>query len=244
MNPAPVVLLEHVSAVVRAGWSIEDVSFVVGRGEVVALVGANGSGKSLALRVAAGLEAPVTGEVRLFGIDPYPVSPEDNVELRQRTGVVFDRHALLSNMTVFNNVALPLRYHTLLTEPEIDSRVTAALQAWDVERLRHYFPADLTLGDARLVALARALVLDPDILFIEELLVGLDAPAQARLRDFFQATRTGRRQAVVVSANAPSPLLEHVDWLFFFRAGRLVASGRPTELATIRDPAVQELLSL
>jgi phospholipid/cholesterol/gamma-HCH transport system ATP-binding protein len=244
MKSEPVVSLEHVSALVRAGWSIEDVSFVVGRGEVVALVGANGSGKSLALRVAAGLEAPMSGEVRLFGTDPYHAGPDDNVELRQRVGVVFDQHALLSNMTVFNNVALPLRYHTLLSEPEIESRVTAALEAWGVGGLRHYFPADLALGDGRLVALARALVMDPDILFIEEMLVGLDAGALARLRDFFETTRRSRRQAVVVSANAPSPLLEHVDRLFFFRAGRLVATGRPTELTTIRDPAVQEMFSL
>jgi phospholipid/cholesterol/gamma-HCH transport system ATP-binding protein len=244
MKTAPALEMEHVSAVVRAGWTIDDVSLTVGRGEAVALVGANGSGKSLALRVAAGLEAPVTGSVRLLGTDPYHVAPEDHIELRQRVGVVFDRHALLSNMTVFNNVALPLRYHTLLTEPEIESRVSAALQAWGVEGLRDYFPADLNLGDARLVALARALVLDPDILFIEEILVGLDARALARLRDFFEATRASRRQSLVVSANALSPLLEHVDWLFFFRQGRLVATGRPTELATIRDPAVQEMLSL
>ena len=108
----PTVELDHVSAFLREGQSVDDVSLVVRHGELVALVGGDGSGKSLALLLAAGIESPLKGTVRLLGIDPALAPEPAYVDLRRRVGIVFDRPALLSNMSVFNNIALPLRYHT------------------------------------------------------------------------------------------------------------------------------------
>src|SRR5207253_7145916 len=123
----PALQLEHASAFLREGQSVNDVSLVVQPGELVAFVGSNSSGKGLALRLAAGLEAPLEGTVRLLGVNPARVGEPAYLELRRRVGVIFDQPALISNMSVFNNVVLPLRYHTVLSESDIEGRVIAAL---------------------------------------------------------------------------------------------------------------------
>lgn len=174
--------LDHVSAFLHETVRVEDLSVSVQRGETIALVGSNVSGKGLALWLAAGLEEPTAGSVCLLGLNPSQVSEAEFLHLHQRVGVVFEKPALVSNMTVFNNVALPLRYHATLGESEIQDRVRARLLECAVDQFRDAFPAELAIGDARLVAVARALVIDPEIIFIDELLFGLDADDLTRIR--------------------------------------------------------------
>ena len=237
----PVLQLDKVSAFLREGHSVEDVSLLVRPGELVALVGGNSSGKSLALRLAAGLEAPQSGMIRLLGVNPAVAGEAEYVDLRRRVGVVFDRPGLLSNMNVFNNVALPLRYHTVLSEPEIEDKVMAALREWNVDHLRDQFPAELMLGDARFVAIARAEILDPEILFLDDMLLGLDAAGLTRLLAFFKSLRARERTTLITSAGAATKLFEALDRLLFFQNGRLVAEGSPADVVQSKDPAVQEL---
>ena len=240
----PVLQLEHVSAFLREGQSVNDVSLVVQPGELVAFVGSNSSGKGLALRLGAGLEAPLEGTVRLLGVNPARVAEPAYLDLRRRVGVVFDQPALISNMSVFNNVALPLRYHTVLSEPDIEGRVIAALREWGIEGLRDRFPAELMLGDARLVGIARAQILEPQILFFDDMLVGLDAGGLSRLRKFFESLRVKRGLTLVTSAGAPTKLFEVLDRVFFFQNGRLLSHGSPAEVLKTRDPGVLELFSV
>jgi phospholipid/cholesterol/gamma-HCH transport system ATP-binding protein len=240
----PTVELDHVSAFLREGQSVDDVSLLVRHGELVALVGGDGSGKSLALLLAAGLESPQKGTVQVLGIDLMLAPERTYVDLRRRVGVVFDRPALLSNMSVFNNIALPLRYHTALLEPEIEVRVTAALGLWGIEHLRDWFPAQLMLSDARFVALARALILNPEILFFDDMLLGLDAWGLARLRGFFESVRAKRAMTLITSAGVPTKLFEILDRVLFFQNGRMVADGAPAEVVRMPTPAVQEFHSV
>jgi len=237
----PAVELEHVSASLERGERVEDVSLVVQRAESVALLGGSGSGKTVALRVAAGLEEISSGTVRLLGEDPMELSEDEYVNLRRRVGVVFDRPALISNMSVFSNVALPLRYHTLGNDRQIEERVLEALREWGVEAFRDRFPAELAPADARLVAMARALMFDPEILFIDEMVIGLDAWGVARLRAFFEKMRAKGVKTIVASASAPNSLLQLMDRLLFFREGRIIAEGKPSELSKATDPTVQAL---
>ena len=239
-----VLELDHVSAFLREGQSVEDVSLVVGHGQLVALVGGDGSGKSLALLLAAGIEVPQKGSVRVLGIDPELAPERTYVDLRRRVGVVFDRPGLLSNMSVYNNVALPLRYHTALLEPEIEHKVMGALHLWGIEHLRDWFPAQLMLSDARFAALARAQILNPEILFLDDMLLGLDARGLARLRRFFESVRANRAMTLITSAGAPTKLFEILDRVLFFENGRIVADGTPAEVVLMQDPAVHEFLSV
>ncbi len=240
----PTLELDHVSAFLREGQRVDDISLLVRHGELVALVGGDGSGKSLALLLAAGIEAPLKGTVRILGIDPALAPEEGYVDLRRRVGVVFDRPALLSNMSVFNNIALPLRYHTALLDPEIEDKVTEALRLWGIEHLRDWFPAQLMLSDARFVGLARALILNPEILFLDDMLLGLDAWGLARLRGFFEGVRSKRGMTLVTSAGAPTKLFDVLDRVLFFQNGRMVAEGPPAEVGRMQDAAVHEFHSV
>ena len=244
IKAGPVLQLDHVSAFLREGQSVDDVSLLVQHGELVAFVGSNSSGKCLALRLAAGLEAPIEGTVRLLGVNPARAGEPAYLDLRRRVGFIFDLPALISNMSVFNNVALPLRYHTVLSDSDIEAKVIAALREWGVEGLRNRFPAQLILGDARLVAMARAQILEPEILFIDDMLVGLDAAGLSQLRKFFESLRSKRELTLVTSAGAPTKLFELLDRVFFFRNGRLLAEGSPAEVLKTQEPGVLELFSV
>jgi len=232
--------LDHVSAFVADTVHVDDLSLTVQQGEIVALVGSNASGKGLALKLCAGLETPAAGEVRLLGVDLAEGSDEEILRLRQRVGVVFDKPALVSNMSAFNNVALPLRYHTALAEGEIQDRVMARLSEYGVEALGDRFPAELTIGDARLVALARARVMDAEILFIDELLLGLDADDLVRIRGLIEGFRREARLTVVATINAPTGLFGLMDRLVLLRDGRLVAACPPAEVSRVDDPMVRD----
>ncbi len=186
-----VITLDHVSASERDQTLVEDISFTVHRGEAVALVGSNASGKGLVLRLCAGLEAPASGTVRVLGADPARATEEQLLGLRQRVGFVFAKPALISNMTVFNNVALPLRYHTVLPETEIQERALVRLTECGVDAFRDRMPSDLTLGDARQAALALLRVMDRLVLLRDGRLVATCPPAEASqvvdpmVQDFF-----------------------------------------------------------
>lgn len=240
----PAIELQHVSALIREGYGLDDLSLTVLRGEAVALVGANGSGKSLALRIAAGLETPDSGTVRLLGVDPAGLSEEQYVGLRRRVGFVFEKPALISNMTAFNNVALPLRYHTAMTDDEIRDRVMTALSEWGVEQSAGRFPVELTLGDARLVAIARAVALKPEILFIEEMLYALDAEGLSRVGDYVEHSRAKTGLTVLATVNAPTRLLELMDRVALLRDGRLKAFGTLAEAERLEDPTFRAFFEM
>jgi len=244
IKAGPVLQLEHVSAFLREGQSVDDVSLLVQHGELVAFVGSNSSGKGLALRLAAGLEAPLEGTVRLLGVNPARVGEPAYLDLRQRVGVIFDQPALISNMSAFNHIALSMRYHTVISESDIDAKVISQISEWCAEGLRDRFPAQLMLGDARLVAMARAQILEPEILFLDDMLVGLDAAGLSKLRKFFERLRSKRGLTLVTSAGAPTKLFELLDRVFFFRNGRLLAEGSPAEVRKTQEPGVLELFSV
>lgn len=235
--------LDHVSAFLRETVRVEDLSLTVQRGETVALVGSNVSGKGLALSLAAGLEEPASGSVRLLGLNPSQVSEAEFLYLRQHVGVVFEKPALVSNMTVFNNVALPLRYHSTFPESEIRDRVTAKLAQCAVDQFRDAFPGELAMGDARMAAIARALAIDPEVIFIDELLLGLDADDLVRVRGLVEGFRLAGGLTVVVTINAPTSLFGLMDRLILLRDGRLVASCPPSEAPRVEDPMVRDFFA-
>lgn len=235
-----VIELDRVSASEGVLAHIEEFSLTVRRGEAVALVGSNRSGKGLALKLCAGLGEPSSGSVRVLGVDPVAASDEAVLHLRQRVGFVFAKPALLSNMSVYNNVALPLRYHAALPEAAIHDRVTACLAECGVELFHDHLPGGLTTGHARLAALARALAMEPAILFVDEVLFGLDAEDLVRARGLLAKHRREKGLTIVVSINAPTALFALMDRLALMRDGRLVAVCPPAEAAQVDDPMVRD----
>ena len=235
-----VIELDRVSASEGLLAHLEEVSLTVRRGEAVALVGSNRSGKGLALKLCAGMGEPSSGSVRVLGVDPAAASDEEMLHLRRRVGFVFAKPALLSNMSVYNNVALPLRYHAALPESAVQDRVMACLAECGVELFHDHMPSGLAMGDARLAALARALVTEPEILFVDDVLVGLDAGDLVRSRDLLGKRRRETGLTIVVSISAPTALFALMDRLVLMQDGRIVAVRPPAEAAQVDDPMVRD----
>jgi len=235
------ITLDHVSANEGNQVRVDDLSLTVRRGEAVALVGSHTSGKGLTLRLCAGLEAPESGSVRILGVNPA-VASEELLDLRQRVGFVFVKPALINSLSVFDNVALPLRYHATLPEAAIQDRVMARLVECSVEDLRDRFPAGLAMGDARLVALARAMAMDAELLLVDEVLFGLDADELVRFRKIVEGYRKQRTLTLVATFSAPTRLFAMMDRLVLIRNGRVVADCPPAEASRVADPMVRDFV--
>lgn len=208
-------------------------SLRVEEGEFVAVIGPTRAGKSLLLEMCTGLVAPEAGRVRVLGRDLAKVRDTEWPELRVRVGTVLERPGLLSNMTVFNNVALPLRYHQgALGESEIEARVMQRLESLGIAALRGRFPAQLGQGESRCAAIARALILSPTLLLLDDPTGGLDAEMTKRLTDHLSEYREANRASLLATLRSYSGLLDTADRVVYLRDGHVEGEGPPSKLRT------------
>lgn len=217
-------------------------SLTLQTGEFLALVGPNRSGGGLVLKLCAGLVSPARGTVRVLGREMTRLSEKDLVDLRLRLGIVLQPPGLLSNMTIYDNVALPLRYHRGMSEPEIQSLVMARLEPLGLAPLWNRFPSQLNQGEARCAAIVRALILDQELLLLEDPMEGLDAEMIRRLGQLVADCRRSRPLTILATMRAFSPLMETVDRIAIMRGGRIEAIGPYKDLLTTADSAMKPYL--
>lgn len=218
---------------------VTDLTLAVEAGQTLGLIGPNRAGKSLILKLCAGLVTPLEGTVTVLGQDLATVDPDTLVTLRQRVGTMLQPPGLLSNMTIFNNVALPLRYHRGMDDAELTPLVMAHLEGLGVAHLKGHFPAQLNEGEIRCGAIARALVLGQELLLLDDPLEGLDAGLVRRLGEWLALQRKRRSLTILATARQPSALQTMVERLAFVREGRVKASGRYDEVMAMADEEIQ-----
>jgi phospholipid/cholesterol/gamma-HCH transport system ATP-binding protein len=225
-------------AAVQDGLSLE-----VRRGDIFALAGPNGCGKSLLLRQALGLEQPDAGSLVVLGQEVVGLGAVEALRLRRRCGVVFERAALFSSLTVAENVAFPLRERTRLR-----GRFLAGLAAMKLAlvgvppAVAARYPAELSGGMRRRAALARAIVLDPELLFLDEPSAGLDPESARSFETLIQHLRALLGLTIVVVTRELGLLWNTADRVAFLGAGRVVASGSMDELSRSDAPLVRSYL--
>lgn len=208
------------------------ISLAVDPGEFVVLLGPNRAGKSLILEVCAGLVTPQQGRVRVLGEEWVELSDHGRMRLRTRIGTVLQLPGLLSNMTVFNNAALPLRYHrSTLSDRDIDRVVTGHLTALGLAQWRDRFPAQLNSGEIRCAAIARAMVLDQELLLLDDPVAGLDAGMVQRLGEHLANRRQRGPFTVLATMRSYSPFLELADRVAVVREGQIEAIGPRSVIA-------------
>jgi ABC-type transporter Mla maintaining outer membrane lipid asymmetry ATPase subunit MlaF len=218
---------------------LSDLTFTVAAGESLALIGPNRAGKSLILKLCAGLVKPQSGTVRVLDHDLAATDAETFVALRQRVGTMLQPPGLLSNMTIFNNVALPLRYHQGMDDEQLTPLVMAHLEGLGVAHLKDRFPAQLNEGEIRCGAIARALILRQELLLLDDPLEGLDAGLVHRLGDWLALQRKSRPLTILATARQPSSLQAMVERLAFVQNGTIKATGRYDEMLALADGEIQ-----
>lgn len=236
------ITFEQVSKRLGGKTVLRDVSFEVPKGETFVIVGLSGAGKSVTLKHMVQLLIPDRGKVLVDGENMSAARKKDLERLRSRFGVLFQSAALLQWMTVFENIALPLREHTSLSEEEIEAKVLEKLDLFNMKEAVEKFPADLSGGMQKRVGLARAIVMDPEIILYDEPTSGLD-PVTSRMID--RLIETLRKEmgitSVVVTHDLHSALSIGTR-IMMIDGGEIVENAPPDEFIESENETVQRFL--
>jgi len=219
---------------------LEHVDLEIDRAEIVALLGGSGCGKSTLLRTVCGLVPPLGGEVLLFGESLYAMPCEARNGLLRRIGVAFQQDALFSSMTLEENVALPLRELSKLPAPIIREMVRMRLELVGIGNLAHRMPANVSGGQRKRAALARASILDPEIIFADEPTAGLDPVVAAEIDSTLVKFRDVLGSTIVVVSHELQSIRATADRAIMLAHGGIAAIGTIDELQHSRDRAVYE----
>ena len=236
----PVIEVSHVST--RFGTAVvhRDVSLTVARGEVFAIAGGNGCGKSTLLREIIGLLAPTTGTIRLLGTDSRRLTQSNGSPLQRRFGVMFQHGALFSSMTLAENVAVPLREHTPLSAEAIRDIVALKIALVGLPPDSAIkFPSELSGGMRRRAALARAIVMDPELLFLDEPTAGLDPMIAAGFDDLVLELKRLLGLTVVMVTHDLDSLWRIADRVAVLGEGQVLGLGTMDALARSDDPVIR-----
>lgn len=225
----PVIEVDGLTAGHGARILLRDVSFTVRAGEVFAILGVNGCGKSTLLRHLIGLQQPMSGTIRLLGENVVTASDTAMRELRQKFGVLFQAGGLLNAMTVGENIALPLSEHTALSEAAIDGVILNKLSMVNLAYARHLLPSELSGGMKRRAALARALALDPPLLFFDEPSAGLDPVTSLELDVLIETLNRETGTTMIVVTHELESIFRIAHRVIFLDPGArgIIAEGDP-----------------
>ena len=240
-SEVPLVQLSNVR-IDRGGRSIlRDVSLQVPRGSITAVLGPSGSGKSTLLAALTGELRPVAGTITLFG-QPIPERSSALREMRRSVGVLLQGNGLLTDLTVAENVALPLRTHTRLPAPVLRRLVDMKLHAVGLLAAADAWPRELSGGMARRVALARALALDPPLMIYDEPMTGLDPIASGVIMSLIQRLNHSLGLTSIIVSHHVHETLPICDQVIAIANGGVVFHGSPADLDASQDPLLRQFL--
>lgn len=237
----PLIEVSHIHTRFGAAVVHDNVSLTVHRHEVFAIAGGNGSGKSVLMREIILLQKPTAGDIQIFGQNIRTMNEADVSMLRRRCGVLFQYGALFSSLTVTENVAVPLREHTQLSRSLIQelALLKIASTGFPMASVTKY-PNELSGGMRRRVALARALALDPELLFLDEPTSGLDPISAASFDELVQKLREWFRLTIVIITHDLDSLWRIADRVAVLGNGKVLGIGSMSELSLSTDPLIRE----
>ncbi|HEX6765446.1 MAG TPA: ABC transporter ATP-binding protein [Polyangiaceae bacterium] len=210
--------------------ALTEVDMTIPRGDVTVIIGGSGAGKTTLLKILIGLDRPTSGSIMVGDLDIAKLNERELNRVRQRFGMVFQYSALLDSMDVMDNVAFPLREHTKLREREIRDRVKDKLAVLGLEGAESKFPSELSGGMRKRVGLARALMLEPEVVMYDEPTSGLDPITSRMVDDLILETRDRFGVTSVVISHDMAGALRMADQIVLLAKGRVVAAGEPRAL--------------
>jgi len=242
-RPTPVIEIRDLVAHYGSRRILDQINLTVNAGEIMIIMGGSGSGKSTLLRHLLGLNVPTSGSVKLLGVDIASASVDELHRLRKGMGVAFQGGALFSSMTVGENIKLPLREHAKLDEATMNIMARIKLEVVNLSGFENLMPAQLSGGMIKRAAVARAIIMDPKLLFFDEPSAGLDPVVSAELDEMILRLRDAMRMSIVVVTHELDSAFKIADRITVLDQGRILITGTVDDVRNCDNPRVQDLLN-
>ena len=221
---------------------LKGVSLKIGEGELLALIGRSGIGKSVLLKHVVGLMQPDSGTILINNTDINRLRGVQLTEIRKQFGFLFQGGALFDSMTVYDNVAFPMREKTNLSEAQIKDRVFHELEQMGLKNDWKKFPAELSGGMRKRAALARALVMDPAIMLFDEPTTGLDPIIGQTILDYIQQCHQRLKFTGMIVTHEVPKVFNIVQQVAMIHQGEIIACGSPDELQKLNNPVFEQFI--
>jgi phospholipid/cholesterol/gamma-HCH transport system ATP-binding protein len=245
-NKEPIIIVEGLTARFGDNVVFENVHFKVYQGEILVVVGTSGCGKSTLLKILIGLQPPFAGNVLYQGMDIARATERELLSYRQNIGVLFQSSALFSSMTLKENIALPLEEYAKLDPAMTEAIIKMKLGMVNLAGYENHSPAELSGGMKKRAGIARAMALDPQVLFFDELSAGLDPLTAAELDDLIIKTNEALGTTMVIVTHELESIykIAHRVLMLDKEAKGIIAEGTPQELKNnARDPRVRSFFT-
>ena len=236
------VRIENLSFAYDSRPVLQGINMEMHRGQVVAIMGGSGCGKTTLLRLIGGQIRPTRGAVRVEGQAVHELDQDGLYQLRRRMGMLFQFGALFTDLSVFDNVAFQMREHTNLSAAMIRDIVMMKLHAVGLRGAHRLMPSELSGGMARRVALARAIALDPLLIMYDEPFTGLDPISLGVIRNLVRELNDALGSTSIVVTHDVQEALDVVDYVYYLSEGVMVAHGTPDQMRASQDPLVHQFV--
>jgi len=240
---APVIEVKDLVAHYGVRKILDEINFCVEPGEIRIIMGGSGSGKTTLLRHLLGLHTPTRGSIRILDTDIAKAAIGQMHELRKKVGVAFQGGALFSSLTVGENIKLPLREHAKLDEKTMDIMVRLKLEVVNLSGFENLMPAQLSGGMVKRAAVARAIIMDPKLLFFDEPSAGLDPVVSVELDELILRLREAMHMTIVVVTHELESAFKIADRITVLDHGRILTTGTIDEIQASDNARVQDLLN-